>query len=144
MSRGKNHEIPICTICGKPIYDKQPHAKYHDGECANAAERRRYRNKKYYEKQRVAARAKWKFVRKCSECGKDFMPKTPKQATCGDKACFKARKRRMEVLRVQGIYQRDARENVFGEYPMPDPWPTLDTLPLGQVSWYSAQMMPGL
>ena len=144
MPRRKNPSTPICAICGKPIEGKQAHAKYHDGECSKAAERRRYRNKKYYDKQRVESRAKWKFVRQCSECGGDFMPTTPKQSTCGDAACAKKRKRRMEKLRAQGIYQRDERENAFGEYLMADPWPELGSLPPGCVSWYSAQMMPCL
>lgn len=103
-------------------------------------ERARWREKQ--RRKRTQTKKDWRQPRPCSECEKLFDPKTPRQGTCANLACIRTRKKRLEKLRAQGVYQRDRAVNAFGEYQMPDPWPDLATLPPGQASWYSAQMMP--
>ena len=131
---------PICTVCKKPIQGAHPTAKAHKGECYRAMERARWREKQ--RRKKAQTKEEWRQPRPCSECGKLFDPKNPRQETCAKLACIRTRKKRLEKLRAQGVYQRDQTLNAFNEYQMPDPWPGMDTMPPGCVSWYQAEMMP--
>ena len=138
---------PICIICGLPIEGRQSHAKYHGGACQREVWRRESERKR-----KLQGKPAWKKKRPCSECGKVFMPKSPRQGTCGEEVCKYARKKRLEKLRAAGVYQKNEAVNSFGEALIPDPWephlegnvlwPGLDMLPPECRSWYQAEMMP--
>lgn len=142
----KKQNVKDCIICGKPIFGQRSDAFVHVGECKKEYDRRRekekYLRRKAREMEDPGAGPEWKKERPCCECGTPFTPAAPKQVTCCDPACQYARKKKLEQLRKQGIFQQDNATNHFGEYQMPCPFDKMDYLAPGCVSWYQAEMVP--
>jgi hypothetical protein len=139
-SKQKSPIIPICQLCGKPIYDQLSNSKVH-AACKNEWD---YIRKKAQAEQIASS---WKFERPCRWCETTFIPKNKHQVTCSDKKCVQKQKYAAELLRRAGKGRRTTGGEGMGatvEFSIPCPWEMgyLSTLPWGVKTWDCPEMDP--
>lgn len=126
-----------CAHCGKEFLPDRWNQKYcGKPECEKA------RKKKSQPASKVVAHGQIQCANEA--CKAWFTPAQSNHKTCCSD-CSRAyqlqRARKNRAKKRKSVAGQD-EDDRLPEFTMADPWPDLAYLPPGQVSWYSAQMMP--